>query len=220
MNITWASGFAALTRCDVHKANSLPHLASALLCQNAFVGGPAYAGGNQKMTKALGQRAWLFESAPFLRSFGVEHPSNSHGIIVVVGHVAFSSCAVLVGLSKHADYVLASGQLDASTPRHITSASAGVASMQSNIRIGLAIDTDDGLPTCLYTIVLLSVLRCLRSLGIHVFASPNLACVCFKLGMIPLVLLGFVIMLHKGPVPSVNLLSDSALCQGLAPMTI
>jgi hypothetical protein len=169
-----ALDFASLTRCDAHGANVLPHLASALLCQNAFVVGSAYAGGSQGLTRTLGQRAQLFESASSPRSPGSAKRSNSLGIITVTGQIVFSSCAVLLGLSRNGDYALTNAQPGVAVPRHCTYKSVGAGSIRRNVRTGLALDTQDGLPTCLYATLLFSALCRPRWLGMHIPGSPNL----------------------------------------------
>ena len=131
---------AVLTGCDVHGANILPCLVSALLWQSGFIAGSAYAGGNQRPARALGQRSQLLESISSSRNWAAVQLSKSLGITVVLRHMAFSSCSLLLGLSRHVDYVLASAQLSVTAPWHITYTSAGAGSMRRSVRTGLALD--------------------------------------------------------------------------------
>jgi len=134
IDLTRALDSAALADCDVHGANILPCLASALLWQSGFIAGLAYAGGNQRPARALGQRPQLPESVSCPRNWVTAQLSKSLGITMVLRHMAFSSCSVLLGLLRRVDYVLTSGQLSVTAPRHITYTSAGTGSIRRNGR--------------------------------------------------------------------------------------
>jgi hypothetical protein len=79
-----------------------------ILRKSAFADGLAYVGGNEPNTAAPGQRAWLCESASSLESCASAQLPISFGIMSFPDHLAFSSCSVLIGLSRGFDYAVGS----------------------------------------------------------------------------------------------------------------